>query len=273
MNKLHLCCALGALSLVPVATSQAALIFSDTFESDALGALAPAAVTAGGGTVTGAMGSSIVTSGSVTTSLGTFDLGQSYNTVNDSWLNFGAGTGGSLAGSTSDYTVAAWIQYADSTPDGFVVGTAGSPTATNGAQLHLGHRADGFHSGHWGDDLNSVDATNTLADANTTDNQWQYVVWTNDGATGTQDIYVDGVHVASGATGGGSTWGSNLLIGNARNDNGRDFIGQIAGVAIYDEVLTVAEHTAIAASVAIPEPSHTALLGLGLLSCALRRRR
>ena len=163
----------------------------------------------------------------------------------------------------NDYTMGAWVNWDNSTGDNMVFG------GNSGDVIHNGARDANVHSGHWGDDLQG---------GNNDPGNWHHVVWTNTaagvGVGGVQEIWVDGVMVASGA-GAGATGGytnntgEQLLIGTSRN--GGSFRGQLDDIRVYDNVLTPAEIQEWAAKV--PEPSGIALIGLTGLALILRRRR
>ena len=117
------------------------------------------------------------------------------------------------------------------------------------------------------------DQNSGVAVANGTD---VHLLFTTDG-TDTL-LYVDGV-LANTFTGqaidisGTTGLGADLRAGGAFTDT---LNGDILGFAAYDSELTAGEaltHSNAFAAAAVPEPSSTALLGLGGLALILRRRK
>ena len=237
----------------------AAMVYQAGFGSDPVGALNSGDL-ASGATVVGT-GSSIVNVGTVPTFCGPVNMGQAIDLEDNSWLDTNVHLENDLGiDANTDYTMVAWINFPSLGGDRFVFG------AESGNVLHLGTRGTNYHSGHWGDDIGVGNAMSSIGN-------WQYVVWTNDGSTGIQEIFVDGTSVISG--GGPAAPNQNfpdLLIGGTRSDPGRDFIGQIAGVAVYDEVLSPADQK-IQAILIVPEPSRAILVMLALGSLLVMRRR
>lgn len=111
---------------------------------------------------------------------------------------------------------------------------------------------------------------------------WHHIVATVEGGVRT-DMYVDGALVASDTSGYNLQNRNNpMQIGGNPDAGGRGWDGNIDDVAVWDRVLTPAEISSIynggaGASIAslttVPEPSSLALLGLGGLALAFRKRR
>jgi len=272
--KLHSIPAIILTSVLATGATPAATVYSNDFEGDTLGTLAVGDTLGGAGGVVGT-GSAVTDVGFVSTAFGTIEMGSVFDVADDSWFNSGFDFDSLLpnAGDSSgaEYTMAAWLNYPSvgannpaSARDRFVFGTR---NGTANQELHLGIRRDDYHSGHWNDDIGTG---GTLASNNI--GNWHFVVWTNDSA-GTQEIFVDGVSVVSGATGTSGKNFGDLVIGGTQNSTDRDYIGQIGGFAVFDTVLTTAQQQSVALSVAVPEPSRAILLGLGLSLLCVRRRR
>ena len=160
------------------------------------------------------------------------------------------------------YTAMAWVNFGSTTGDNMIFGQG-----FGGNSLHHGSRNGNYHSGHWGDDVGPDQGVFVT----TGTGAWHHVAFTND-SSGTQEIFVDGLSVASGATGAGGTMDTfqNLLIGTS--NNGGSFSGQLDEIKIFNEVRTAAQIQQDAR--VIPEPNSIALLALsGFGMTALLRRR
>jgi len=105
------------------------------------------------------------------------------------------------------------------------------------------------------------------------DDTWHHVAIVVPNATSTvNDVqyYIDGALVGNFSNGQNINTGNGpLRMGDSYQDTGRDFTGNLDDVRLYDSALTANE---IAALAAIPEPGSLALLGLGGLLIARRRR-
>jgi hypothetical protein len=105
-----------------------------------------------------------------------------------------------------------------------------------------------------------------------TNGEWQHVVVTRDGTTGNVTFYRNNVLVASGA--GNTDTFTPEFIGHKLSGTAANYYdGVMDEVRIYSDVLTTSEIEGLFTSNAVPEPSSTALLGLGGLALILRRRK
>lgn len=163
-------------------------------------------------------------------------------------------------GPTGQFSVTAWVNAA--------VGASSSHRVFS--------TGNGGVSG-WAAGLSNVDqvilTTNGVKDmrssnAPSSNGVWQHVAWTwNDGAT---EIFINGTSVFTDSSGFNDETSTNFRIGG--NPNGVDmFNGLMDDVRIYDVALDQAG--VIASATPIPEPSSTALLGLGALTLIFRRRK
>ena len=135
-----------------------------------------------------------------------------------------------------NYTAMAWV-WSESEPSGDPADAMifGQPS---GNAWHLGIRADQYHFGHWGNDSGSG-ATKV------TSQEWHHVAWKYEG--GVQTIHVDGTRVSSMAAGALDN-DVNVIIGAARIDENRDFVGFLDDVRIYNTALGDADIAIIALS-------------------------
>lgn len=169
---------------------------------------------------------------------------------------------GSLAeaGPTGQFSVTAWVNANIGSNSSYRVFSTGN----------------GGVSG-WAAGLSNVDqvilTTNGIKDmrsanAPSANNVWQHVAWTwNAGAV---EIFVNGVSVFTDSSGFNNETASNYRIGG--NPNGQDmFNGLMDDVKIHNIALDQAG--VIASATPVPEPSSTALLGLGGLALILRRKK
>ena len=118
-----------------------------------------------------------------------------------------------------------------------------------------------------------VDSTDTSRNA------WHHVlhVFDSDATNTTLSVYIDGTFEGSGSAPTSTVDFDAINLGYYRSDSGdRDWDGLIDEVAIWDRALTTQEvldvRAAGLAGSAIPEPGSLALLGLGGLLIARRRR-
>ncbi|CAN5394789.1 hypothetical protein BH23VER1_BH23VER1_13310 [soil metagenome] len=261
--------ALGLIFATAPSIAGAALLLHYSFDSDT-GAAGSSAVNQAGADGTYVAGTSGGTIAIVPSTIGALfgsALSLTPNADGDSDLTAPhINTGGSASAFGIDpaagtsYTAMAWVNFANQTTDNMIFG---QESAGEGV-LHLGSRGDQYWSGHWGDDLENAGLTSP--------GDWLHVAFTNDGATGSQEIFVNGVSIAGPGADANTALlvpTKDLLIGTS--GNGGSFSGLIDEVKIFDTQLSQAE--IVAASV-IPEPTAISL-AVGVLGIAaiLRRRR
>jgi hypothetical protein len=232
--------------------------------------------------------------GTHNTAGGSVTVGQSSFAQGGTAYDFGGGFVGSASALTSSltaWTVEAWVNYdsAKTSASNFLSNDQGGWNDDMMFGIGPESGGEGVPGGSVGlihqDNANS---TRDFVGAALAANEWHHVVMTGENATGvgtsTLQLFIDGVSVDSDATVlgnvtfngiGGFGAAPNLTIGAARpnsSDSGyRSYDGLLDELAIYDSVLSdtqILEHATF-----VPEPSSTALLGLGGLALIMRRRR
>lgn len=187
------------------------------------------------------------------------------NFPNGAWdADFGTDTGVDL----SDFSVSLHVKGGDSAWNDYVsIGTANNvvhvleQTGSGGlANYNIGDV--GGHDGAVGG-YNAIDIT---------DGTWHHIGLSVTG--GNVTIYVDGVARASAAYTGSGT-ATVFQIGSRFGDGNRSVTAQIDDVSVWDGALSDAQMLTLSSNAAtvVPEPTSTALLGLGGLALILRRRK
>lgn len=250
-------------ALVAVSSANGALIAHYTFDDDGTDS-----GTSGGTATLGGAGS--IDKGNYAVGSGSLSLSGTPGT--DTSGADGAVSANSFTWTTDTRTVAFWVQVGtqtDSNPTmislggGAGTGTRYDIRLTAGGALRLEVQS-GFS-----------DTTAIL-----TGGDWYHVTVTNgDGATvGTTTYFVHDQNANLVYTGNFSsgtevnTGTGPLRVGDSYQDIGRDFVGNIDDVRLYDEVFNQSQAQALATQF-VPEPSSTALIGLAGLGFIIRRKR
>jgi hypothetical protein len=184
-------------------------------------------------------------------------------------------TGNRFLAGTQDINVTAgngftWSFWAKSGADtaGVVIGTR------NGTwhKLQFGE-VDGTGFADFRYSSTGTDNNNETSTANFGDGSWHHVAYVGD-ENGVA-IYIDGVKSGGDTSLVASTYNGQMEIGGSTRFS--EYVDvQLDDLAIWDEALTEARIIELAAGgsvIPIPEPSSTALLGLGGLALILRRRK
>jgi alpha-N-arabinofuranosidase len=167
----------------------------------------------------------------------------------------------------------------------FTISLWANTTTSNSFAVLAGFEGTGGDGDRYGIKTSSgnIEATigGAVAAANlptTSNGSWIHIVAVNDPTAGNSKIYINGVQ--SGADGGVinlSSITSQFTMGTYWNSNSYDYAGALDDVQVYDEALSASDVTFLfnnaGTAVGVPEPSSTALLGLGGLALILRRRR
>ena len=145
----------------------------------------------------------------------------------------------------TSYTLACWLKPDDAALSGgsFIFGQ-GNQGIHNGVRVHDSNGAvPALHTAHWGSDASAE--TELLAD------EWVHGVWTYDAESGLANIFLNGENDLSDFGQNPPNGGGVLIIGSRNNGEADNaFTGDIDELAIWDEVLTLAQIQALAAGTA-----------------------
>ena len=158
---------------------------------------------------------------------------------------------------------------------GYMISTGANSTGTSGFFIRRSPDNDGGTSS---DELNSkVSSENFVFGGDnlfdTPRGQWNHVALTVDTVGLTANLYINGSLADTLSYSGAVPLGTNVVVGD-RAAGGRDFLGLIDDLQIYDGVLTSGEVAFLNSNPGsvIPEPASLGLLGLGGLCLVTRRR-
>ncbi len=167
-----------------------------------------------------------------------------------------AGSGPGILNITNSITISAWVKAPTNTVGWFegVLGRGDNSYRFALDTSGLPHFADGAGNG----DIVGVNPVN--------DGKWHYWTGTYDSASSNAVLYIDSV---SAGTAVWSTFAGDpdheFVVGGSPDYNGRNFPGEIAQVAIFTNVLTLANLQAVYNATA-PSPYQLAVVGLNPLA-------
>ena len=190
-----------------------------------------------------------------------------------------------IPNSLTEWTLEAWVNYSsDRTSDSHIVANDQGGWnddlffGINPENGLLGAGNGAIGAGHQDNASSTRDKVGFAMTADT----WHHVAVTASNTTGLLKVYIDGTEVASGSN-ANNIWTFNgadgfgaaphFTLGAKRSSGGSVYDGLLDELAIYGSVLSQSDIAARANFNPIPEPSSTALLGLGGLALILRRRR
>ena len=168
----------------------------------------------------------------------------------------------------ASYTIALFMQTTQTSQQHMVTWGNSANTQINAFRTTTG-ATRGILNYNWGGPANGD--YDQEAGGDIADGAWHHVAVTYDSGTSTKHLYFDGVELGSGlvVTNDLNVQGINFRIGTDRS-GANSFNGLIDDVRVYSDAQSASQ---IAALAAVPEPSTTALLGLGGLALILRRRK
>jgi hypothetical protein len=179
----------------------------------------------------------------------------------------------------SSYTIASWIN-----PDTAGGGDAGGIVGWGYYgynNLVVALRMNGnqqLHNYWWANDLSGNASSDLTTGAGS--NGWHFVAATFDAMTNRNAIYIDGTEVASRYGYGLYSYNVNFAIG--KTVNAEFFDGQMDNTAIFDQALSAAQLSKIAANdfrefgiaaADVPEPESLLLMSVGLAGLLAARRK
>lgn len=215
------------------------------------------------------------------TASGTVTVNQtSADTFLGSAYSFGGGqvTAAALTSTLSEWTMEAWINFSDGGDSTVLSNDASGWNDDAIIGLNPESGISGVGANQFGISQQSAPGgpRDGVGTGTLNDDTWYHVALTASTSGSNMSVYLDGVLIASDTTPNvnfnfGPSDG--LFVGAKRSNGSSLYGGLIDELAIYDTVLSQSDIAARANFNPIPEPSSTALLGLGGLALILRRRR
>jgi hypothetical protein len=208
----------------------------------------------------------------------------------DSWVTGSAGNAASLPRLQLDatdsealrqangsVTVSAWVNTYATTGDNQYSGIVGYE-GTGGDEEPYGFKMNQNDELQWGVSKTFVGFNDFHADES--NGTWTHIVGTFDTTTGVSTLYINGAQQGTANPGVNAIGSSSRTFSFGRYEDkpGFDFDGSIDDVQVYDTALSSSDVSSLFANpglnlTTIPEPSTTALLGLGGFALILRRRK
>lgn len=245
MTKMTL--SLALLSMLSVSVSEAALLYHLTFDEVDPGA--------NSGTAGAISWGSAPTAPNLVTSMP--GMGNAYNTANNKpWTNDLA----NAALTFNEVTISFWNNGGTTNWDDYI------SLGTTGANLKLERTSSGtvalYQVGTTVPSFNSVVSTTNV------DSGWHLITLTLSEFNNESILYIDGVEESSTTWAGSATEIDQFQLASELGNSGRAITTTLDDVRIYNNALSASEVAAL-----VPEPSSTSLLGLGVASLLLRRKR
>jgi len=259
---------LAMATALGLGAANAALVSHFTFD-EAVGSTT--AVNSVSGAANGAIGSNVTLGATgVFGTAFTFNNDASQNGI----VDMGNATGlFSAIAASGQITISVWLNWGTLSANRDSAIFLGDDTVGN-RYIDIG-TAGNTNSGVYGRtrDNQGTGFSDGIQGSGLSDGEWHHIAYTSNQATGEAQLYIDGV--AQPLQTGVNTFPSvfnNFEVGRlGRGGAGPTdaFAGSIDELRIYDEVLS----SAAIAALAVPEPGVSALLGLGSLCVAFRRRK
>ncbi|MDD3663270.1 MAG: PEP-CTERM sorting domain-containing protein [Candidatus Pacebacteria bacterium] len=189
---------------------------------------------------------------------------------NGDYLGQGASFPTGVPTGNESYTIALWYKYNGTTTAWVKYGLVS--WGDTGTKLMNGFVYEGTNTimNYWrGADLRAA-MSGAVVDLD--DGSWFHVAVTYDNATGSRNIYLNGLVVASDTQSGGLIRNSNFAIGKDVGATA-NFSGYMDDVVVYNSALSSTEVQDVMNGNIIPEPATIALLLSGSMFTVLTKRK